>query len=300
MSWKGLRERKEPSPPYKDPNPDKAKVIFALKSDKKIVKLTKIGESIKKKIKAKRLNEKLFNSKLTEKQKKAAIKNIEDFFWHTDSFSKEEISYLMNNQLSWKGLNNSRMVERYRKVLIDPDNARDQDIKKGIENELRLFPSGPYSNLIRKLAIETFSLNDVNAYEDRYKNSMLPEPSFMSVKIGGVANTLGEKKLKSILNLMQKETENKLKTKNIKSVVLYRGLSHHTAFKTKLSSLNSFSPNKEEALTYTSTNNLIKKDIPINKILTIFDSSANAQIKKGLKNIKPTEEYIVIGNYNNF
>ncbi|MCK9596495.1 ADP-ribosyltransferase [Candidatus Pacearchaeota archaeon] len=53
MSWKGPRERKEPSPPFKDPNPDKAKAVSALKSGKKIVKLTKIGESLRKKVKEK-------------------------------------------------------------------------------------------------------------------------------------------------------------------------------------------------------------------------------------------------------
>ena len=56
MSFPGPRPRKEPSPPFKDPNPDKAKALASLKSGKKIVKLTKIGERIKKKIESKNKN----------------------------------------------------------------------------------------------------------------------------------------------------------------------------------------------------------------------------------------------------
>ncbi|MCK9596429.1 ADP-ribosyltransferase [Candidatus Pacearchaeota archaeon] len=50
MSWKGLREAREPSPPYRDPNPNKSKALNSLRSGKKIVKLTKIGESLRRKV----------------------------------------------------------------------------------------------------------------------------------------------------------------------------------------------------------------------------------------------------------
>ncbi|MCK9596416.1 hypothetical protein M0R19_04490 [Candidatus Pacearchaeota archaeon] len=55
MSWPGPRERKEPSPPFKDPNPDKGKALASLKSGKKIVKLTKTGKQLKNKIKKNKL-----------------------------------------------------------------------------------------------------------------------------------------------------------------------------------------------------------------------------------------------------
>ncbi|MCK9596453.1 hypothetical protein M0R19_04675 [Candidatus Pacearchaeota archaeon] len=50
MSFPGPRERKEPSPPFRDPNLDKGKALASLKSKKKIVKLTKVGKSLKKKV----------------------------------------------------------------------------------------------------------------------------------------------------------------------------------------------------------------------------------------------------------
>ncbi|MCK9596448.1 hypothetical protein M0R19_04650 [Candidatus Pacearchaeota archaeon] len=54
MSFPGPRERKEPSPPFKDPNPDKRDTIESITSIKegtrRIVKLTKVGQKIKKKV----------------------------------------------------------------------------------------------------------------------------------------------------------------------------------------------------------------------------------------------------------
>jgi hypothetical protein len=59
MSFPGPRPRKEPSPPFKDPNPDKGKALASLKSGKKIVKLTKIGEALKKKVTNRKVDETL-------------------------------------------------------------------------------------------------------------------------------------------------------------------------------------------------------------------------------------------------
>ncbi|MCK9596427.1 ADP-ribosyltransferase [Candidatus Pacearchaeota archaeon] len=118
MSFPGPRPRKEPSPPFKDPNPDKAKALASLKSGKKIVKLTKIGERIKKKIESK--NKNLWTNKLPYEDNKGKREEFKRF----GSFYKEIIHNLsqtekqaLRDYIHGNGVNDALRAEGYDKII---------------------------------------------------------------------------------------------------------------------------------------------------------------------------------------
>ncbi|MCK9596436.1 hypothetical protein M0R19_04590 [Candidatus Pacearchaeota archaeon] len=182
MSFPGPRERKEPSPPFKDPNPDKGKALVSLRSGNKIVKLTKIGTNLKQKI------NKYYEFKAQEEVQKYGIDNYLDFYNSLPKESQQAIKEY--TEAGFGDVNRSlRFITQ-----ITPSSTRMEKVKriiKGLDYAFKQKEIETKKNLILYRSIDSDFVNRINKvfYDEGfvsttgYKNALHKRNAYIKIRV---------------------------------------------------------------------------------------------------------------------